>query len=170
MFNVPNSKWIPRSLEVEKYKGRSIFNAKAGGGGNLNISVCVLVAQSCPTLCDPMDYSPPGSSVHGILQARKPEWIAIPFSRGSSRPRDQTHISCVSCIAGRFFTTWELKEFWSGYRKNKCKGKKWTTIHIKPFGHSGHLLLLLICKDPFSATLITDITQGLTLDRGERYR
>ena len=81
MFNVPNSKWIPRSLEVEKYEGRSIFNAKAGGEGNLNVSVCVLVAQSCPTLCDPMDYSPPGSSVHGILQARKPEWAAMPFSR-----------------------------------------------------------------------------------------
>ena len=48
-----------------------------------------LVAQSCPTLCDPMDCSPPGSSVHGILQARVLEWIAIPFSSGSSQPRDQ---------------------------------------------------------------------------------
>ena len=46
--------------------------------------------QSCPTLCDPMDYSLPGSSVHGILQARIGEWVAIPFSRGSSPPRDQT--------------------------------------------------------------------------------
>ena len=46
--------------------------------------VKVLVAQSCPTLCDPMDCSPPGSSVHGILQARILEWVAIPFSRGSS--------------------------------------------------------------------------------------
>ena len=60
-----------------------------------------LVPQSCPTLCDPMDCSPPGSSVHGLLQARILEWIAIPFSRGSSRPRDGTQ---VSCIAGRFFT------------------------------------------------------------------
>ena len=49
----------------------------------------VLVSQSCPTLCDPMDCSPPGSSVHGILQARILEWVAIPFSRGSSQPRDQ---------------------------------------------------------------------------------
>ena len=48
---------------------------------------CVLVAQSCPTLCDPMDYSLPGFSVHGILQARILEWIAIPFSRGTSKPR-----------------------------------------------------------------------------------
>ena len=50
----------------------------------------VLVAQSCLTLCNPMDCSLPGSSVHVILQARIPEWVAIPFSRGSSRPRDQT--------------------------------------------------------------------------------
>ena len=53
-----------------------------------------------PTLCDPIDCSPPGSSVHGIVQERILEWVAIPFSRGSSRPRDQTR---VSCIVGRFF-------------------------------------------------------------------
>ena len=58
----------------------------------------VLVAQSCPTLCDSMDCSPPGSFVHGILQARILGWLAISFSRGSSRPRDQTQ---ASCIAGR---------------------------------------------------------------------
>ena len=58
------------------------------------------VAQLCPTLCNPMDCSPPGSSVHGILQARILEWVAISFSRGSSQPRDQTW---VSCIAGRRF-------------------------------------------------------------------
>ena len=66
-----------------------------------------LVAQSCLTLCNPMDCSPPGSSVHGILQARILEWAANPFSRGSSRPRDWT---CVSCIAGRFFTIWATRE------------------------------------------------------------
>ena len=52
------------------------------------------VAQSCPTLCDPMDRSLPGFSVRGILQARILEWVTISFSRGSSRPRDQTRISC----------------------------------------------------------------------------
>ena len=52
----------------------------------------VLVAQSCPTLCDPLDCSPPGSSVHGILQARTVEWGAISFSRGSSQHRDQTWV------------------------------------------------------------------------------
>ena len=57
--------------------------------------------QSCLTLCDPMGCSLPGSSVHGILQARILEWVVIPFSRGSSQPRNQTW---VSCIAGRCFT------------------------------------------------------------------
>ena len=70
-------------------------------------NVKVLVAQSCPTLCDPMDCSLPGSSVYWILQARILELVAIPFSRGSSRPRDWTH---VSCIAGRFFTVWATSE------------------------------------------------------------
>ena len=63
----------------------------------------VLVAQSCPALCDPMDSSLTGSSVCGILQPRTLEWAAIPFSRGSSRPRDWIQ---ASCIAGRFFTGW----------------------------------------------------------------
>ena len=54
--------------------------------------------QSCVTLCDSMDCSPPGSSVHGVLQVRILEWVVIPFSRGSSRPRDQAHVSYVSCI------------------------------------------------------------------------
>ena len=53
----------------------------------------VKVAQSCPTLCDRMDYSLPGSFVHGILEAKMLEWVAIPFSRGSSQPRDQIQVS-----------------------------------------------------------------------------
>ena len=64
-----------------------------------SVCVCVLVAQSCPTLWDPMDYSPPGS-VHGILQATILKWVAIPYSRGSSWPRDQSHIFYV-CWIGR---------------------------------------------------------------------
>ena len=62
----------------------------------------VLVAQSCLTICDPRDCSPPGSSLHGILQARILEWVAIPFSKGSSQHSDWTQ---VSYVAGRFFTT-----------------------------------------------------------------
>ena len=61
------------------------------------------IVQLCLTLCDPMDCHPPGSSVHGILQARILGWIAMSSSRGSSQPRDQTFVSFVSCIAGRFF-------------------------------------------------------------------
>ena len=94
-------------------KGRRLQN-----GGMLWIQACIqtlvqsyqlmlcLVAQSCTTLCDsdPMDYSPPGSSVMGILQTRILKWVAIPFSRGSSQPRDWTE---VSRIAGRFFLPFE---------------------------------------------------------------
>ena len=65
------------------------------------------VAQSSPTLCDPMDCSLPGSSVCGIFQARVLEWVAISFSRRSSQPRDQTQ---VSFIAGRRFTIWATRE------------------------------------------------------------
>ena len=61
----------------------------------------------CPTLCNTMDCSPPGSSVHGIFQARVLEWVAISFSRGSSWPRDQTQ---VSRVAGRSFTVWAIRE------------------------------------------------------------
>ena len=61
------------------------------------------VAQSCPTLCDPIDWGLSGSSIHGIFQARVLEWIAIAFSKGSSWPRDQTR---VSRIAGKHFTIW----------------------------------------------------------------
>ena len=67
------------------------------------------VTQLCLTLWKPMDYT-----VHGILQARILEWVAFPFSRGSSQPRGQTQ---VSCIAGGFFTSWatkEVQEYWNG--------------------------------------------------------
>ena len=65
------------------------------------------LSQSCPTLCNPMDYSLPGSSLHGILQARVLEWVAISFSRGSSQFRDQTG---VSRIPGRHFNLWATRE------------------------------------------------------------
>ena len=73
----------------------------------LDFRVCMLVAQSCLTLCNPMNCSPPGSSVHGILQARILEWFAISFSRVSSWPRDWP---CVSCIVARCFTVWATRE------------------------------------------------------------
>ena len=63
-------------------------------------------AQSCPTLCDPMDCSPPDSSVHGISQARILEWIFISSSRGSSPPRDWTQVSYGSCIGRQILYHW----------------------------------------------------------------
>ena len=73
--------------------------------GWLNIKV--KVTQSCLTLCNPMDCSLPGSSVHRLLQTRILEWVAVPFSRGSSQARDRTHISHT---ADRFFTVWVTRE------------------------------------------------------------
>ena len=77
------------------------------GKSCFSLDLCVLVTQSCPVFCGPMDCSPPGSSVHGMLQGRILEWAAIPFSRGSSQPRHQIHLSC---IAGRFLTIWAIRE------------------------------------------------------------
>ena len=76
----------------------------------------VKVSQPCPALCNPTDYT-----VHGILQARILEWVTVPFSRGSSQPRDQTQIFH---IAGRFFTTWTTREVRKATRKVKEKSKK----------------------------------------------
>ena len=82
-------------IQLIEEKGGGYSAVKTG------LKVKVLVAQLCLTLCDPMDCRTPSSSVHGILQARILEWVAIPFSRGSFQPRDQTQ---VSYVAGRFFT------------------------------------------------------------------
>ena len=89
------------------------------------------VAQSCPTLCDPMDCSLPGSSIHGILQARALEWGAIAFSRGYSQPRDWTQ---VSHIAGRHFNLWATREAWKtvwGTLKNKNRVIVWSCNHLE---------------------------------------
>ena len=69
--------------------------------------LCGLVVQSCRTLCDPMDCSPPGFSVYQISQANLLEWVAISFSRGSITPRDWTWVFCIAC---RFFTGWSTRE------------------------------------------------------------
>ena len=82
-------------------------------------------------LCDPMDCSPPDSSVYGILQARILEWVAISFSRGSSQPRDQTQ---VSSVAGRFFTVWATREAQNTcYNMNKPQTHyaKWKKLDAK---------------------------------------
>ena len=71
------------------------------------VCMCMLVAQSCPTVYDPMDCSPPGSSVHGILQARILEWVAMPFSRGIFPAQGSNQVSHTT---GRFFTVWATRE------------------------------------------------------------
>jgi len=85
---------------------------------------------------DPLDCNPPGSSVHGIFQARILEWFAISFHRGSSQPRDRTRVSCVSCIAGGFLTRWAIRDSPIGRVKviNKqytCNARQWWKLWIK---------------------------------------
>ena len=89
---------------------------------NWNMKVKMLVTQSCPTLCDSMDCSPPGSSVHRIL-----EWVAIPFSRGSSQLRYQTQ---VSHIAGRFLYC--LSQMWNACRSNPRSHGILTPFRLRP--------------------------------------
>ena len=91
---------------------------------NLFLSLRVSsVAQSCLTLCDPIDCSLPGSSVHRIFQARILEWLAISFSKGSSQPQNRTWVSCVSCIAHQSLTHWAIG--------NYLHIKKWTLLEVQ---------------------------------------
>ena len=103
-FNqVGNFRWNTKKLDFKHPHGWLICLIQKHSLCYMCVCLCVFIAQLCPTLCNPVDYSPPGSSVHGSLQARILEWIVISYSRGSSQPRDQTW---VSCIAGGFFTIW----------------------------------------------------------------
>ena len=87
---------------------------------------CCLVAQSCLTVLRPHGCTPPHSSVHGIVQARILEWTAISYSRGFSLPRNRTHVSPVSCTAGRFFTAEPLgnPKRTGGNKENRCTVSK----------------------------------------------
>ena len=91
------------------------------------------VAQSWPTLCDPTDFSLPGSSTHGIFQARILAWVAIPFSRGTSQPRDQTWL-CR--IVGRRFTVWATREapmeYYSAIKKNAFESVLMRWMKLEP--------------------------------------
>ena len=91
----------------------------------------------CLTLCDPMDCSPPGSSVPRILQARILEWVAIPFSRGSSWSRDWTWLSC---IAGRFFTIWAARE--------AQVLDRYTYFHVYALSYIFHIVFRLLFACP----------------------
>ena len=88
---------------------------------------CIGFVLICVWLYNPMDCSLPGSSVHGIFQARILEWVVISFSRGSSQPRDETRVSCNSCIAGRLFTTEPLGKphlSWYNGKEFVCQCKR----------------------------------------------
>ena len=105
-----------------------------GVGPQSKMKVKVLTAQSCLTLCDPMDCSPSGSSVNGTFQARTLECIAISFSKGSSPPRGWIR---VFCTAGRFFTAWATREAQSKMtgvlikRRNWIYTQAWGECHVK---------------------------------------
>ena len=87
------------------------FSHEVMGPDAMILVFWMLSFQLCPILCDPMDCRPPGSSVHGILQARILEWVAIPFSRGYSQPRDQTRIACIGGWILYWWATWEVHYF-----------------------------------------------------------
>ena len=101
-----------------------------------DLKVKVKIAQLCPTLCDPMDWGLPGFSVHGILQAKILEWVAIHFSRRSSQPR---YSSQVSSVAGGFSTVWATREAWDL--------NKYYTLYLYLFVHKCKIQLsqCLVC-------------------------
>ena len=88
---------LPHCRQILYYLNYALFKMPSSW-----VCCCCLVTKWFPTLFDPMDYSPPNSSVHGISQVKILEWVAIFFSRGSSRPKDQT---LIFCVADGFFTT-----------------------------------------------------------------
>ena len=137
---------------------RQILNHWATGGAlSMYISIshhlcitCTCVhaqsLQSGPSLCSPMNCSPSGFSVHGILQTRILEWVAMFSSRGSSQPRIEIHVSCVSCIAGRFLTTKPPGKSMYHIQRDKDKwkhGKLWVVRIL-------FWVLTLLCKARYS--------------------
>ena len=105
---------IKKAQKLRFHNTNKIDNYNRGGGKGKkrknpkeSIVVNSEVAQSCPTFCDPMDCSLPGSFIHGLFQARELEWVAISFSRGSSWPKDLT---CISCIGRQILYHWATRE------------------------------------------------------------
>ena len=131
--------------DLEYVDGEAIQCTAAGGGfrqeGCTCVWVGVLVAQLCSTL-QPTESSPPGSPVHGSLQASMLQWVAMPFSKGSSWPRDQTW---VSSIAGRFFTIWTTggPTIYSQFQERKQIFEHWCW---QASGCGGSCGCSLLCK------------------------
>ena len=121
-----------------------------------------------------MDCGPPGSSVHGILQARILEWVAVPSSMWSSRPRNRTYISGISYIAGRFFTHWATREALSECTKPWLSHK--ITNHIKnclelwwvllfPFEFTGHEIFPYVCWGMCLPNSLSETSRQVFLDK-----
>ena len=127
-------------------------------GFSMSLVVVVKVAQLCLTLCNPMDCSLPSSSVHGILQARILEWLAIPFSRGFSQPRNQIQ---VSHIAGGFFTDWATREPISPWVREQSRDSLHTGLRPLFTSPTGSLSLNQTCV-PSQKTL------GLLMQMGSQ--
>ena len=105
-YNFCSLLWLLMRTVIMVIWENGLFRESAVRKGQI-LTVKSLVAQLCPTLCNPMDCNLPGSPLHGIFQARVLEWVAIAFSKGSSQPKNQTW---VSHIAGRCFTIWATRE------------------------------------------------------------
>ena len=113
LVQVPKSPWSLLKPEAEHLPHMIYFQMHGHDYFSLCPYMCVcLITQLCLTLCDPLDCSPPGSSVHGIFQIRLLEWVAISFSGGSSEPRDWP---CISCMKGGLFTHWAIGEASCGH-------------------------------------------------------
>ena len=114
----------------------------------------VKVTQSCPTLRDPMDYT-----VHRISQVTILEWVAFPFSRGYFRPREQTQ---VSCIAGRFFTSWatrESQEHWVAYPFSS--GSSWPRNQTGVSGIAGRFFINSVTREAIAGKTNTKVVSSL---------
>ena len=114
-------------------------------------------------LCGPMDCSPPGSSVHGLFQARVLEWVDLSFSRGSSQPKDWTRVSCTAC---RFFTIWATGETCGPLKKGILWKKKKKKLLPKSDGDSEWELPWVFWKSPHPWP--KNLTPNKTWDREDR--
>ena len=134
----------PHESQLRKRERKGRINRKKGGKQRRKVKV----AQLCPTLYDPMDCGQAGSSVHGILQARILEWVAMPFSRGSSQSRDGTR---VSCTGGGFSTIWTTREAPKQRREDKGERRNlWTKEPALPLFHvlGASLILVVLILNP----------------------
>ena len=138
---------LMRVKEKSKKTGlNSTFKkAKIMASGPIVLGMHAQSLQWCPNLCNPMDYSPPTSSVHGISQARILEWVAMPSSRGSSWPKDWTSVSSVACTAGRFFTAKPLGKPFGPIISWQTEGKSGSSDSVWGHKELGRTLRLNNC-------------------------